>query len=95
MTNNPKAIALLAILYLPVFNSLDNSNLARGADTMKPNQILGRGSYALEGHYMTNTANLFLPLKRVQNSAYVYLAENQQAYTYQIINKRLMNTKFL
>ncbi|MBF4176060.1 class A sortase [Lactobacillus paracasei subsp. tolerans] len=95
MTYDSNAIARLAIpsvsMRLPVFYGLDNNNLARGAGTMKPNQVLGKGNYALAGHYMTNAGNLFSPLKRIQTSAYVYLTDNQQVYTYQVTNKQTID----
>ena len=95
MTNDSNAIARLAIpsvsMRLPVFYGLDNNNLARGAGTMKPNQVLGKGNYALAGHYMTDAGNLFSPLKRIQTSAYVYLTDNQQVYTYQVTNKQTID----
>lgn len=95
MTNDSNAIARLAIpsvsMRLPVFYGLDNNNLARGAGTMKPNQVLGKGNYALAGHYMTDAGNLFSPLKRIQTASYVYLTDNQQVYTYQVTNKQTID----
>lgn len=95
MTYDSNAIDRLAIpsvsMRLPFFYDLNNNNLAQGAGTMKPNQVLGKGNYALAGHYMTDAGNLFSPLKRIQTAAYVYLSDNQQVYTYQVTNKQTID----
>ncbi|HCC6682896.1 class A sortase [Enterococcus faecium] len=69
---------------LPILEGVSQSNLSVGAGTMKPNQIIGKGNFALAGHYMTDSGLLFGGLKNVKTGDQVSLTyENQQA-TYQV-----------
>lgn len=58
---------------LPVLEGISQQNLSVGAGTMKPNQTLGKGNFALAGHYMTNTGLLFGGLKNVREGEQVFI----------------------
>lgn len=58
---------------LPVLEGITQANISIGAGTVKPNQRIGRGNFALLGHYMTNSGLLFGGLKNVQVGDEVYL----------------------
>lgn len=51
---------------LPILEGMSQENLSVGAGTMKPGQVLGKGNFALAGHYMTNAGLLFGGIKNVQ-----------------------------
>lgn len=51
---------------LPILEGVSQENLSVGAGTMKPGQVLGKGNFALAGHYMTNAGLLFGGIKNVQ-----------------------------
>lgn len=42
---------------LPIFKGLANENLAFGAGTMKEEQVMGQGNYALASHNVTGFSN--------------------------------------
>ncbi|KRM72346.1 class A sortase [Lacticaseibacillus brantae] len=94
VTNNPNAIGQIAIpdvgMRLPILKGLANDNLAQGAGTMKPTQVMGQGNYALAGHYMTNQGVLFSPLKGVKTGDFVYLTDKTKVYTYQVTLKKVV-----
>lgn len=78
-------------LKLPVLKGLANNNLSLGAGTMKPNQQMGQGNYALAGHYMTNQGVLFSPLKNISNGDYIYLTDLKRVYKYKTYYKKVIN----
>ncbi|BDR59618.1 class A sortase [Xylocopilactobacillus apicola] len=78
-------------LKLPVLKGLDNYNLSLGAGTMKADQEMGKGNYALAGHYMTNQGVLFSPLKNVSNGDYIYLTNMKRVYKYKVYYKKIIN----
>lgn len=69
---------------LPVLEGVSKENLYIGASTMKPNQKLGRGNYALAGHLMPDSDTLFSPLKEVSKGMTIYISDMSIVYTYKI-----------
>src|SRR5699024_12127545 len=69
---------------LPIVEGVSNENLYIGTSTMKPNQKLGKGNYALAGHLMPDSDTLFSPLKAVNRGMNVYVTDKDMVYTYQI-----------
>lgn len=71
-------------MQLPIIKGVQNSALAVGAGTMKENQQLGVGNYALAGHYFDGKDILFGSLYKVNIGDSIYLTDLQQIYEYQI-----------
>lgn len=74
---------------LPIYKGLDSTSLMYGAGTMKENQELGKGNYALASHHVfgSNGGNLlFSPLTRAQVGMTVYVTDKDDVYTYKITN---------
>lgn len=71
-------------LSLPVFKGLDNSALLSGAGTMKPEQRLGEGNYALASHSVQNKTLLFSPLEFISVQQKIYLTDLKNIYTYKV-----------
>lgn len=73
---------------LPIFKGLDNVNLFYGAGTMKPNQKMGEGNYALASHHIFTAENasqmLFSPLTNAKAGMKIYLTDKDKVYTYEI-----------
>ena len=73
---------------LPIFKGLDNVNLFYGAGTMKPNQKMGEGNYALASHHIFTAENasqmLFSPLVNAKEGMKIYLTDKEKVYTYVI-----------
>ena len=75
-------------LNLPIFNGLDNTGLYYGAGTMKEEQQMGKGNYALASHHVFGITGanemLFSPLDRAQAGMKIYLTDKDKVYTYTI-----------
>ncbi|MCY9806036.1 class A sortase [Lentilactobacillus senioris] len=78
-------------LYLPIGIGVSNAVLVRGAGTLKPDQKMGEGNYALAGHYMTNTHILFSPIKRVQKGNRIIITDMKKVYTYRAISNQIVD----
>jgi len=69
---------------LPILEGISNDNLNYGAGTMKPNQKIGQGNYALAGHYAYNKNALFTPLTDLPKDAKIYVTDKNKVYEYQV-----------
>lgn len=69
---------------LPIFKGLDNVVLLTGAGTMKPEQEMGKGNYALASHRVQDMVSLFSPLEYSQTGQLIYVTDLQTVYTYKI-----------
>ncbi|MFD0896752.1 class A sortase [Loigolactobacillus binensis] len=79
-------------MHLPIVKGLSNDALATGGATMKANQKMGRGNYALAGHYMLNNGtNLFSPLDNIKLGAAVYITNLSRVYQYKVTVKKVVN----
>lgn len=73
---------------LPIGKGTSIYTLALTAGTMKENQLMGEGNYALAGHHMKREDLLFSPLFKVEKGAVVYLTDLKYVYEYQIDEQR-------
>ncbi|WP_155973106.1 class A sortase [Streptococcus ruminantium] len=73
---------------LPIFKGVFNTSLMYGAGTMKENQEMGKGNYALASHHIfgvTGAADvLFSPLDRAKNGMKIHITDKTTVYTYVI-----------
>lgn len=69
---------------LPVLEGVSKENLYIGVSTMKPNQKLGKGNYALAGHLMPDSDTLFSPLKEVSKGMTIYISDMSIVYIYKV-----------
>ncbi|WP_143462335.1 class A sortase [Levilactobacillus enshiensis] len=87
-TSNYGAVGQLRVpavgLDLPIGIGVSNAVLVRGAGTLKADQRMGQGNYALAGHYMTTKRLLFSPLKGVRQGDSIYLSDQRRVYRYQV-----------
>lgn len=95
VTGDIPVIGKLAIpslnMKLPIAKGLSDPVLSSGAGTMKPDQVMGEGNYALAGHYMTDRGILFSPLERSQLGKLVYITDLNKVYTYKITYKKVID----
>lgn len=93
--SNTAGIGEIAIpsvrLKLPIYGGLNNENLLKGAGTMRANEQMGGGNYALASHHMADPQILFSPLARVQRGQRVYLTNNKCVYVYQVQSKKVIS----
>lgn len=79
------AVALPSVkINLPIFRGLDNIVLLTGAGTMKPDQEMGKGNYALASHRVQDMVSLFSPLEYAQIGETIYITDLSNVYTYKI-----------
>ena len=73
---------------LPIFKGLDNVGLYYGAGTMKEDQHMGQGNYALASHHVFGITGasdmLFSPLDRAKIGMKIYITDKDKIYTYTI-----------
>lgn len=95
--NDSNVLGKLAIpavgLKLPIVKGLSDASLSTGGGTMKSDQKMGQGNYALAGHYMTNKGALFSPLERTQLGEMVYITDLTTVYKYKITYKKIISPK--
>lgn len=78
-------IAVPAVnLHLPIAKGLSETALATGAGTMKEQQQLGEGNYALASHNLEGTDVLFSPLHQAAVGDVIYITDFTSVYTYEI-----------
>ena len=95
--NNAAAIGKIAIpsvsLKLPIVKGVDDTALATGGGTLKPDEKMGEGNYALAGHYMTDKGALFSPIARVQIGDLIYITNLKNVYTYKVELKQVISPR--
>lgn len=69
-------------LTLPIVKGVGKSALAAGAGTMKPDQVMGEGNYALASHYIEGKDVLFGPLYELETGDSIFLSDHQYMYEY-------------
>ncbi|MDR1605577.1 MAG: class A sortase [Streptococcaceae bacterium] len=79
---------------LPIFRGVGNVELMYGAGTMKDDQVMGEGNYALASHHVTGVTGapqlLFTPLERAKNNMVIYITDKEKIYQYQIKEVKLV-----
>lgn len=86
--NGLGGIAIPAVgLNLPIFKGVSNYSLIVGAGTMKEDQQMGHGNYALASHHMLEPELLFGPLLNVSLGQSIYLTDLDYVYQYDISYK--------
>ncbi|PFL25447.1 class A sortase [Bacillus cereus] len=71
-------------LELPVLKASTEKNLLSGAATVKENQVMGQGNYALAGHNMSKKGVLFSDVSTLNKNDKVYLYDNENEYEYTV-----------
>ncbi|WP_205526794.1 class A sortase [Bombilactobacillus bombi] len=97
LKNNAAAIGKITIpsvgLKLPIVKGVDDTALATGGGTLKPDEKMGEGNYALAGHYMTDKGALFSPIARVQIGDLIYITDLKNVYTYKVDLKQVISPR--
>lgn len=74
---------------LPILKGISNSNLAAGAATMKENQKMGEGNYALAGHYNKNKYILFGGLMYLKKGSLIFITDKNYIYEYVVCDTKI------
>ena len=78
-------------LNLPIFNSLTDLTLARGACVMSSGMQMGKHNFALAGHYLTANGALFSPISQMQVGDKIYVRDTKKTYVYQTTSKTIIS----
>lgn len=78
---------------LPIFKGTSDTALCAGAGTMKPDQEMGKGNYALASHRSYTEDLLFAPLKNIKIDANIYLTDLEYIYTYKVFRKEYISPR--
>lgn len=76
---------------IALFEGLENNSLMYGACTMKANQHMGQGNYAIAGHYCKNDKILFGGLMNIKEGDIIKLTNKKNIYEYKAI--KMMKVK--
>lgn len=74
-------------LNLPILLGISNYAVMVGAGTMKADQKMGEGNYALASHHMIQPEKLFGPLTEITLGDKIYLTDLNYIYTYKTTYK--------
>jgi len=74
-------------LNLPIIKGISNYAIAVGAGTMKEDQRMGEGNYALASHHMNNDSLLFGPLVNINLGDTIYITDLTNIYEYKVSYK--------
>ncbi|MHA8137562.1 class A sortase [Lactobacillaceae bacterium Scapto_B20] len=79
-------------LHLPIGLGVGNDTLMLAAGTMRADQKMGTGNYALAGHHMINKQALFSPLyNKGKVGMMVYLTDMNKVYQYRINVRKIIS----
>ena len=68
---------------VPIFYGVSNAVLDMGAGTMKSDQEMGRGNYALAGHNSLNPEQCFAPIHRMEVGDVITVTDKKWTYIYE------------
>lgn len=75
---------------LVLFEGISNDKLLTGVCTMKENQTLGEGNYAIAGHYGFNNKLLY-NLNKVNIGDEIEITDKENIYIYEVVDKEIVN----
>ncbi|MGR3741719.1 class A sortase [Companilactobacillus sp. DQM5] len=70
---------------LPIAKGVSNMVLATSGGTMKPNQKMGEGNYALAGH---DYKSIFMPTHDIKLGDKIYISDFKNVYEYEVYSKK-------
>lgn len=71
-------------LNLPILKGVTSSNLSIGAATMREDQKMGIGNYALAGHYNSNPNILFGGIMNIKKGSIIFITDKKYIYKYRV-----------
>ncbi|MGX6970111.1 class A sortase [Vagococcus bubulae] len=69
---------------LPILRGVSDYAILMGAGTMKKDQEMGKGNYALTSHHMLNQEVLFGPIILAKEDMSIYLTDLENVYEYKV-----------
>ncbi|MFD0961128.1 class A sortase [Paenibacillus chungangensis] len=75
---------------LPILYGATNENLKAASATMKPEQAMGEGNYAIAAHNSRNPDILFGSLKYVKADDEMYITNKDKVYKYKMVHRQVV-----
>ncbi|MFS0815399.1 class A sortase [Lysinibacillus sp. 1P01SD] len=75
---------------MPILYGTNQKNLQNSATTMKPDQVMGEGNYALAGHNSRNPKALFTPIRNLQKGDAIYITDKDKLYKYSVVARKVV-----
>lgn len=75
---------------LPILYGATNDNLRVASATLKPDQRMGEGNYAIAGHNSRTPGVLFAPLRKVNLGDELYISDKEKVYKYTMIHREVV-----
>lgn len=75
---------------LPILYGATNENLKAASATMKPDQAMGEGNYAIAAHNSRNPDVLFGSLKYVEVGDELYITNKDKVYKYTMVHREIV-----
>lgn len=72
-----------------IFNGVSEEKLLKGVSTMKPGQEMGKGNFALAGHYGIKN-QLFANIDKMQNGDIIKLTDKKNIYIYEMFDREIV-----
>lgn len=75
---------------MPIQFGVSQKTLLSSAGTLKPDQYMGFGNYAIIGHNSKNPKVLFAPVHRIEMGDTIYLSDKRSVYVYKTTNIKVV-----
>ena len=72
-----------------IFNGVSEEKLLKGVSKMKPGQEIGKGNFALAGHYGIKN-QLFANIDKMQNGDIIKLTDKKNIYIYEMFDREIV-----
>ncbi len=75
---------------LPVYKTLNNQTLMSGAAIMRSDVEMGKGNFPIAGHYTHTNANLFGPLRDLEEGDVIRMTDKKKIYEYEAVKREVV-----
>ncbi|MFC4600270.1 class A sortase [Cohnella hongkongensis] len=75
---------------LPILYGATNENLKVASATLKPDQVMGEGNYAIAAHNSRNLDVLFGSLRHVELGDELYITDKNKVYKYTMVQREVV-----
>ncbi|WP_178075921.1 class A sortase [Paenibacillus oralis] len=75
---------------LPILHGATNENLKVASATLKPDQVMGEGNYAIAAHNSRNPDKMFGSLRYVELGDEMYITDKNKVYKYTMVHQEVV-----
>ncbi|SES08341.1 class A sortase [Salipaludibacillus aurantiacus] len=77
-------------VHLPILMGTNDETLKAGIGTMKADQEMGKGNYALAGHNSRNPSQLFAPIRNIEEGEEIIVTDKNNVYIYEKVSSEVV-----